>query len=72
MNYPVKVKKVFTRLRYQAQDVQSAGSLLANSWQNLRALKKNILSLVRNIDDMGMRVMRSRQLLQGIAARKEG
>lgn len=60
MNYPIKVKKVFTRIRYQAQDV----------WQNLKALKKNISCLVRNIDDIGMSVMRSRQLLQGIEARK--
>ncbi len=60
MNYPIKVKKVFTRIRYQAQDV----------WQNLKALKKNISCLVRNIDDVGMSVMRSRQLLQGIEARK--
>lgn len=60
MNYPIKVKKVFTRIRYQAQDV----------WQNLKVLKKNITCLVRNIDDIGMSVMRSRQLLQGIEARK--
>lgn len=60
MNYPIKVKKVFTRIRYQAQDV----------WQNLKALKKNISCLVRNIDDVGMSVMRSRQLLQEIEARK--
>lgn len=60
MNYPIKVKKVFTRIRYQAQDV----------WQNLKVLKKNISCLVRNIDDVGMSVMRSRQLLQGIEARK--
>ena len=62
MNYPIKVKKVFSRIRYQAQD----------AWQNLRLLKKNITSLVRNIDDMGMCVMRSRQLLQGIEARNAG
>ncbi len=60
MNYPIKVKKVFTRIRYQAQDV----------WQNLKALKKNISCLVRSIDDIGTSVMRSRQLLQGIEARK--
>ncbi|MBL8034198.1 MAG: hypothetical protein JNJ69_10885 [Leptospiraceae bacterium] len=58
MNYPVKVKKVFNRIRYQAHDV----------WQNLRLLKKNITCLVRNIDDMGMCVMRSRQIVQGLGA----
>ena len=57
MNYPVKVKKAFNRIRYQVQDV----------WQNLRLLKRNITMLVRNIDDVGDRVHRSRQLLQGIA-----
>jgi len=55
MNYPVKVKKVFTRLRYSAQD----------AWQNLRELKRNITSLVHNIDCMSERVLRSRQLLRG-------
>ncbi len=62
MNYPIKVKKAFTRIRYQAQDV----------WQNLKVLKKNISCLVRNIDDVGICVMRSRQLLQGIEARPPG
>lgn len=58
MNYPVKIKKAFTRIRYQAHDV----------WQNLRVLKRNITCLVRSIDDVASGVNRSRQLLQSIAA----
>ncbi|GAB4424970.1 MAG: hypothetical protein OHK0011_05890 [Turneriella sp.] len=57
MNYPIKVKKAFNRVRYQVHD----------AWQNLRLLKRNISYLVRSIDDVGNRVHRSRQLLQGIA-----
>lgn len=55
MNHPTVVKKVFTRIRFSAQDV----------WQNLRELKRNISSLVRNIEDVNACVMRSRQLLRG-------
>lgn len=55
MNYPTHVKKVFTRLRFSAHDV----------WQNLKELKRNISSLVRNIDDMNACVLRSRQILRG-------
>ncbi len=58
MNYPIKVRKAFTRVRYQVQD----------AWQNLRILKRHISCLVRSIDDVANRVNRSRQLLQGIAA----
>jgi hypothetical protein len=57
MNYPIKVKKAFTRVRYQVQD----------AWQNLRILRRHITCLVRSIDDVGSRVNRSRQLLQDIA-----
>ncbi|MFZ5628988.1 MAG: hypothetical protein ACOY5B_07650 [Spirochaetota bacterium] len=60
MNYPIKVKKAFNRVRYQVHD----------AWQNLRLLKRNISCLVRSIDDVGNRVNRSRQLLQGIALRE--
>jgi len=60
MNYPIVAKKVFKRLKFSAQDV----------WQNLRELKRSISSLVRNIDNMGDSVMRSRQLLQGLSAHK--
>ncbi len=62
MNYPIKVRKAFTRMRYQVHD----------AWQNLRILKRHISSLVRTIDDIGSRVNRSRQLLQGIALRQGG
>lgn len=55
MNYPTHVKKAFTRLRFSAHDV----------WQNLKELKRNISSLVRNIDDVNACVMRSRQVLRG-------
>lgn len=55
MNYPTPVKKVFTRLRFSAHDV----------WQNLKELKRNITSLVRNIDEMNACVLRSRQILRG-------
>lgn len=55
MNYPTPVKKVFTRLKFSAQDV----------WQNLKELKRNISSLVRNIDDMNACVLRSRQIIRG-------
>ena len=56
MNYPVVAKKAFKRLRFSAHEV----------WQNLRELKKNITSLVRNIDDMGSCLSRSRHLVQGL------
>lgn len=62
MNYPIKVKKAFTRVRYQVHD----------AWQNLRILKRHISCLVRSIDDVGSGVSRSRQLLQGIAVREGG
>lgn len=56
MNYPIKVRKAFTRVRYQVND----------AWQNLRNLKRNISCLVRSIDDVGNGVNRSRRLLQQI------
>lgn len=56
MNYPVVAKKAFKRLRFSAHEV----------WQNLRELKKNISCLVRNIDDMGSCLSRSRHLVQGL------
>lgn len=58
MNYPVKVKSAFTKIRYQMHD----------AWENLRALKRSISCLVRSIDDVADRVSRSRQLLHGIPA----
>jgi len=57
MNYPVVAKKAFKRLRYSAHEV----------WQNLRELKKNISCLVRNIDDMGNCLSRSRHIIQGLS-----
>jgi hypothetical protein len=60
MNYPIVAKKVFRRLKFSTQDV----------WQNLRELKRNISSLVRNIDHVGDCVMRNRQLLRGLPASK--
>lgn len=60
MNYPIKVKKAFSRMRYSAHDI----------WQNLKELKRNISSLVRNIDNVGECVSRNRRLLQGIPAHK--
>lgn len=57
MNYPIKVKKAFNRVRYQVHD----------AWQNLRLLKRSISCLVRSIEEVAIGVNRSRQLLQGIA-----
>jgi hypothetical protein len=62
MNYPVVAKKAFKRLRYSAHEV----------WQNLRELKKNISCLVRNIDDMGTCLSRSRHLVQGLSGLEAG
>jgi hypothetical protein len=62
MNYPITVKKVFTRIRFSAHDV----------WQNLRDLKRSISSLVRNIDDVGACVTRSREILRGLHGNKTG
>jgi hypothetical protein len=62
MNYPIVAKKVFSRLKFSAQDV----------WQNLKELKRNISCLVRNIDDVGECVMRNRQILQGLHGKKGG
>lgn len=62
MNYPVVAKKAFKRLRYSAHEV----------WQNLRELKKNISCLVRNIDDMGTCLSRSRHLVQGLSGLETG
>ncbi len=56
MNYPIVAKKVYKKLRFSAQEV----------WQNLRELKRNISCLVRNIDDMGSCLTRSRHLVQGL------
>ncbi|MBX3722290.1 MAG: hypothetical protein KF713_10675 [Turneriella sp.] len=62
MNYPIQVKKAFSRIRYSAHDI----------WQNIRDLKRNISSLVRNIDNVGECVSRNRQLLQGLPLHNTG
>jgi hypothetical protein len=56
MNYPIHIKKAFSRLRYQAHDV----------WQNLRELKRNISCLMRNIEDMGSCLGRNREIIRGL------
>lgn len=56
MNYPIVAKKVYKKWRFSAHEV----------WQNLRELKRNISCLVRNIDDMGSCLTRSRHLVQGL------
>ena len=43
MNYPVKIKKVYSYVKYQAHD----------AWQNLKELKKDLLVLNRKIDSLG-------------------
>lgn len=57
MNYPITVKKVFHRVRFQVND----------AWQNLRLLKRHIVCLVRSIDEIADQVNRSRRLVQEIA-----
>lgn len=58
MQYPVQVKRVFTRIQFQAQDI----------WQNFRRLKRHISQLVHSIDDVAHGVSRSRQILHGIGS----